>query len=159
MTGVSSISILLHGSLEATWMDLFAELSLQTKKTMLYYEGRDDKLVYRSITFDEKQREEAMRSASKTKSGASDAGVVKMAEKFERTSSKTAATDVRKRTYFKTTGGIRLDYHFGDGRITSNVKTFNKEGRVQIIQLDGAQKEDKDIAYKVVNCWNFFVLL
>mmetsp|Transcript_23831 Transcript_23831/g.60196 ORF Transcript_23831/g.60196 Transcript_23831/m.60196 type:complete len:573 (-) Transcript_23831:1645-3363(-) len=127
---------------------LIRRIELTNKKTMLYYEGRDDKLVYRSITFDEKQREEAMRSASKTKSGASDAGVVKMAEKFERTSSKTAATDVRKRTYFKTTGGIRLDYHFGDGRITSNVKTFNKEGRVQIIQLDGAQKEDKDIAYK-----------
>jgi len=54
--------------------------------------------------------------------------VTKMTEKFLRNESKNANEDVAKRTFYITDKKIRLEYHFGEGKITRSVREYTKDG-------------------------------
>lgn len=59
----------------------------------------------------------------------------KITEKFERDFGLDCDEDVAKRVFYLTENRIRLDFHFGDGRITKSSRVFNKDGQCQVIQV------------------------
>ena len=57
-----------------------------------------------------------------------DSIIVKMTEKFTRDENKSANEDVAKRTFYVVDKKIRLEYHFGEGKITRSVREYSKDG-------------------------------
>ncbi|KAG2393056.1 hypothetical protein C9374_009633 [Naegleria lovaniensis] len=57
-----------------------------------------------------------------------DSIIVKMTEKFTRDESKNANEDVAKRTFYVVDKKIRLEYHYGEGKITRSVREYTKDG-------------------------------
>ena len=92
------------------------------------FEGRGDALVYRSVSV--KEDRTGGNKPQYTLPGGGQAGelvVQKMTQKFERTPSKPADTDVAKRTFYVQEGSIRTLYHYADGRITRATKRHIKD--------------------------------
>lgn len=46
-----------------------------------------------------------------------------------------ADQDVAKRVFYLSEGKIRVDYHYGEGRITRSGRVFHKDGQSQIVQV------------------------
>jgi len=115
------------------------------KKTIETYVGRDDRLVYRSVTFDPS-------SASQIVAGAKEAEpvIVKMAEKYARDPSIDAEADVAKRVYSVTAPGfIRALYQFGDGHVTASSRVYPKETWKPLVTLvDPFAKKPLDSALR-----------
>ncbi|KAL9651624.1 hypothetical protein ABK040_001569 [Willaertia magna] len=62
--------------------------------------------------------------------------IVKMTEKFLRDESKNANEDVARRTFYIIDNRIRLEYHYGEGKITRSVREYTKEGNVLLELID-----------------------
>jgi hypothetical protein len=96
---------------------------------MEFFSGRDDFLIYRSVTFDESAvgaRAKVFSVQTHSSDGGHELPVRKIAEKFGRDKSKSAEQDVRKRTHFLLEGRIRLDYHYGESHITHSQEIIDK---------------------------------
>ncbi|KAI9348730.1 hypothetical protein DFJ73DRAFT_834662 [Zopfochytrium polystomum] len=92
-------------------------------KVMEYFTEREDRLSYRSVTFETAEiPEEYVRDPS---------FVSKMTEKFERSPELPAHEDSKKQTYFIKDEKIRVTYHLEDGRIIDSYKEFKKPNSEQ----------------------------
>ncbi|KAI8925801.1 hypothetical protein BC831DRAFT_459481 [Entophlyctis helioformis] len=83
-----------------------------SRKVMEFFTEREDRLVYRSVTYDV---EDGLRG-----------GVIKMAEKFSRNLELSAQQDVYKKTYFAKEERIRIIFHLEEGRIIASMREFRK---------------------------------
>ncbi|KAJ3328293.1 hypothetical protein HDU76_010208 [Blyttiomyces sp. JEL0837] len=97
---------------------LLKRMEKENKVIELFTE-REDKLVYRSVTFevgdgidDERHRDHNI--------------VLKMTEKFERNLDVPAHEDPAKKTYFAKEDKIKVVYHLEEGRIISSYREFKK---------------------------------
>ena len=104
------------------------------KKTIELYANRRDRLIYRSVTY---------RTATEEKTGETEQHprpleIRKLTEKFSRDDTRNCDDDVAKRVFYLTEDRIRLDFHFGEGRITRSSRVFHKEGHSQIVQVEGS---------------------
>eukprot|EP00759_Apiculatamorpha_spiralis_P037280 PhF_6_TR37188/c0_g1_i1/m.54794 len=103
-------------------------------KIMEYYRGReDDKLIYRSATYDPiEEADVGMTSAIPGHEAHQDADQRvprKMAEKFERNHAVRSENDVYKRTFIlpqKSKGEIWVLYHYGENQITRPFRLYPK---------------------------------
>ncbi|KAI9017013.1 hypothetical protein BC832DRAFT_4135 [Gaertneriomyces semiglobifer] len=85
-------------------------------KVMEYFTERDDRLVYRSVTFeDDAEDDDPVRGA-----------IIKMTEKFDRDPDVSVSQDAAKRTYFLREDKIRVTYHLPAGRIIAATREFRK---------------------------------
>ncbi|KAG2491059.1 hypothetical protein HYH03_010505 [Edaphochlamys debaryana] len=83
--------------------------------------------------------DDASRRARKSKARGGDKRMLpirKMTEKFGRNPALEADADVAKRVYYLTEGRLRVEYHFGEHRITNSSRSFTKDGQSQIVQVD-----------------------
>lgn len=62
--------------------------------------------------------------------------IFKMTEKYARSATKDADADTAKRVYYLAEGRLRVEYHFGEGRVTASSRTFTKDGTSHIVQVD-----------------------
>ncbi|KAL0485221.1 hypothetical protein AKO1_004274, partial [Acrasis kona] len=69
--------------------------------------------------------------------------IVKMTEKFERNREKPANEDVAKRTFYVEKKSIRLEYHYGDGKITRAAREYSKNGEFTTEAHDHYTKQPK----------------
>ena len=127
------------------------------KKIFEHFLDRDDHLVYRSVTYDdvsldEQEDKENMLKIGEGRGNGSgpDNGKVegakqseiptlpflKMTEKFARNHKVAASSDVFKRTYFIAADQIRLNFHFGEDRITASTRLYTKDGLTHITEVD-----------------------
>jgi len=109
------------------------------KKCMEYFEGRDDKLIYRSVSVTPDRDLTGGKTTYTLPGGQLGELVIhKMTEKFERDEKKAAEEDVKKRTYYVRTNQIREIYHYTTGRITSASRTYYKGGQQppDIVEVD-----------------------
>ena len=116
------------------------------KKISEFFKERDDHLIYRSVTYDDADLEEfedadiailnldPEKQAEKNET--SSLPFLKMTEKFSRRSDIPAGEDVYKRTYFVAADQIRLNFHFGEDRITASSRLYTKEGLTHITEVD-----------------------
>ena len=144
------------------------------QKMMETFSGRDDNLVYRSVTYDPVETAKAMAAAEQAAAAAAAAGgrrkkkkseeplqvIRKMTEKFELPDVKAAPEPdadgnagvaipahkrIRKRVFNVVGELIRIDYHYGEGRVTASQKLFYKDGTHDIVQVDPLEPKPGDI--------------
>ncbi|KAI8921991.1 hypothetical protein DFJ77DRAFT_444875 [Powellomyces hirtus] len=87
----------------------------ETIKIVEHFTDREDRLIYRSVTFDGEDDEESERGA-----------IMKMAEKLERNPQVPSHEDAQKRTYFLKEDKIRVVYHREHGKIIPSTREFKK---------------------------------
>jgi hypothetical protein len=109
------------------------------QKCMEYFEGRDDKLIYRSVSVTPDRDV----TGGKSTYLLGELVIHKMTEKFERDPAKRAEDDVKKRTYHVRTNQIKEIYHYTKGQITSASRIYYKTGYPppDIIQVDPSAPE------------------
>ena len=144
------------------------------QKMMETFSGRDDNLVYRSVTYDPVETAKAMAAAEQATAAAAAAGgrrkkkkseeplqvIRKMTEKFElppgvKSSTTIAAKGaasglpahqrIRKRVFNIEGELIRIDYHYGEGRVSASQKLFYKDGTHDIVLVDPLEPKPGDI--------------
>ncbi|TPX32812.1 hypothetical protein SmJEL517_g04139 [Synchytrium microbalum] len=97
------------------------------RKIIEFFETRDDRLKYRSVTFD-----------SPPKGSDDERGpMIKMTEKFTRNTDVGAGVDPSKKTYFLKEEKIRVVYHRDEGRILSSFHEFKKPPPEQKVPFVG----------------------
>ena len=116
------------------------------KKISEYFKERDDHLIYRSVTYDDMDLEAIENAEIATfnqdpekidqKTETTSLPFLKMTEKFSRRPDTPAGEDVYKRTYFVAADQIRLNFHFGEDRITASSRLYTKEGLTHITEVD-----------------------
>ena len=122
------------------------------KKISEFFKERDDHLIYRSVTYDDtnlEEYEESLNGAAGSFNADADNKAfeqqkpesqtlpfLKMTEKFSRRVDVPAGEDVFKRTYFVAADQIRLNFHFGEDRITASSRLYTKEGLTHITEVD-----------------------
>ncbi|KAJ3221485.1 hypothetical protein HK099_003463 [Clydaea vesicula] len=84
-------------------------------KVIEYFTSRDDRLIYRSVTFETHMEAEGEQRLPH-----------KLTEKFERNPNIPASEDPAKKTCFLKEEKIRIVYHLEDGRIIPSFKEFKK---------------------------------
>lgn len=97
------------------------------KKIIELFEGRDDRLTYRSVAFDPPGTPGRVSRFELTVKGFGPLPVRKVTEKYARNLSIPSETDVRKRTHLLAESAVRLDYHYGPAYITSSRVTIDKD--------------------------------
>ncbi|KAJ3015324.1 hypothetical protein HKX48_004663 [Thoreauomyces humboldtii] len=116
----------------------------ETVKIIEHYTDREDRLVYRSVTFDGEDVRAVQTnpllpphtlllltnpfvSQKLPQDDESERGaILKMAEKFDRNPSIPSHLDAQKRTYFLKDDKIRIVYHLEDGKIIPSTREFKK---------------------------------
>eukprot|EP00741_Cyanophora_paradoxa_P015016 tig00020830_g14487.t1 len=104
------------------------------RKTVEVFTERDDRLVYRSVTYE---------GSDKWRGDTADLTIKKMTEKYSRNRAIDAESDIAKRTYYMTQGRIRVEYHTAPGRITASSREYSKDGRTDINSVDPFAREPK----------------
>jgi len=121
---------------------LLCRVEYQGQKIIERFEDRDDKLVYRSATYVQEvtDGDDANAGPGARRLGGADSKrllpIRKMTEKYARNKEKDADEDVAKMVFYLTEGRIRLEYHFGEDRITNSSRMYHKSGQSQIVQVD-----------------------
>eukprot|EP00899_Mesostigma_viride_P013144 jgi/Mesvir1/21830/Mv04215-RA.1 len=144
------------------------------KKTVEVFQDRDDRMVYRSVTYDPeppprppspqaaapglgpgataKEREAAEAAERerrrRQKKVETLAVIRKMTEKFSRDPSGAlpAARDVAMRRYYVASDSIRIDFHYEEERISFNSRTYTKEGLASLTMADPLEPRPGDAA-------------
>jgi len=96
-------------------------------KNMEYFEGRDDHLIYRSVSVT-MDRNDGKTPYLLPVGQLGELVIHKMTEKFGRNDSVSADEDIRKRTYNVRENTIRVIYHYTKGKITSSSRVYYKQG-------------------------------
>eukprot|EP00667_Euglena_gracilis_P002299 EG_transcript_2300 len=121
------------------------------RKVMEFFEGREDRLNYRSATYDPHVAVTISTPGEKTTRSSTDEkpNPRKMTEKFDRNAEVPADQDVAKRTFYNPgspEGTIRIIYHYAAGKITRPSRTYSKGNPVTIEHVDPFAKDPKTSA-------------
>lgn len=117
------------------------------KKIIERFEGRQDRLMYRSVTLKEdrsgmNKMGHTLPSIDSRDSNAAELVYQKATVKYERDPSVDADSDIAKRTFYIQEKRIRTLYHYGDGRITR--KTTMHTGDKTASAQQSIQNDDED---------------
>ncbi|KAJ0405407.1 hypothetical protein ATCC90586_009446 [Pythium insidiosum] len=114
------------------------------KRMAEYYEGRDDCLIFRSVTLASDKDEIDSKNPYVLPGGPTgELAIKKMKEKYGRNPSVPADEDARKKAYNVQDGNIRVHFHYATGKITAGSRTYFKAPGtpVEVIMADpGAPK-------------------
>ena len=98
------------------------------KKTFEFYNGREDKLIYRSVTFDPDQKPTDQDIKFRDNHHPDREAVIKkMTQKFELDPSFPASAQIKKTEFNLQKNEVYIYYHFRDGCITAAQQTFRRE--------------------------------
>jgi hypothetical protein len=113
------------------------------------FQDRDDRLVYRSVSYAPKVETgddplESQPSDSRSAGMEADISedvlpIRKATQKFGRNENVPAAMDVVKRTFFVSSSRIRVDFHYGEDSITASSRLYSRDGPPQITEVDPLQ--------------------
>ncbi|KAJ3415919.1 hypothetical protein HDV05_003760 [Chytridiales sp. JEL 0842] len=91
----------------------------KVNKIIEYFTEREDRLVYRSVTYEPPEHPDDERPRDQS-------AIIKMTEKFERNKNIPAHEDAAKKTYFVKDDKIKVIFHLEDGRIIPSYREFKK---------------------------------
>ncbi|GMH37248.1 hypothetical protein BSKO_05121 [Bryopsis sp. KO-2023] len=104
------------------------------------FQDRDDRLVYRSVTYgkvEPGQEETQQAKSGRRKKRQEDVlPIRKMTEKFARNPEVDSEEDVAKRVFYLSEDQIRIEFHYGKDRVTNSGRVFHKDGHSHIVQVD-----------------------
>lgn len=97
------------------------------KRTMEHFDGRDDFLIFRSVTLTTEKDEVDLKNPYVLPGGPTgELAIKKMKEKFARNPTLAADDDARKKTYNVQEGNIRVNFHYATGKITAGSRVYFK---------------------------------
>ena len=117
-------------------------------KVSEYYEGRTDRLTFRSVTLSSNKADAGARATYTLPGGglAPELYVLKMTQSFARDPNVPSGTDVAKRIFYVGEGRVVSQYHFVTGKITRQTKVYNHtrstNGVPLTAQTDDANNEE-----------------
>jgi hypothetical protein len=112
-------------------------------KVIQYFMGREDFLCRRAVKYDFGKinfSTQMSREWGDLAKKLDSMNIVKMTEKFNRNMKKNANQDVYKRTFFSAENKIRLDYHYGPGKITRSIRRYSDDGEFSTECVDPFMK-------------------
>eukprot|EP00803_Ostreobium_quekettii_P006145 evm.model.scf_58.17 EVM.evm.TU.scf_58.17 scf_58:148652-165934(+) len=114
------------------------------RKMIETYTGRDDRLVYRSVTYSQAspdaERQQDHKPAGVKRKQENLIPIVKMTEKFSRNPDVPADEDVAKRVFYRSQDMIKIEFHYAKNKITNSSRIFHKDGHSNIVQVDPLAK-------------------
>jgi uncharacterized membrane protein YgcG len=128
------------------------------RKTMEFFDGRPDRLVYRSVTYEPRGTVVSGGAAGGASASAAAAAaaasavatstisgltVAKMTQKFARDPTVSAHDDIRKRVFSLRDGTVSVFFHFEDRRITASTRTYTKDGMSSILSVDNFARDPR----------------
>jgi hypothetical protein len=122
------------------------------RKTFERYKGREDKLVYRSVTFNpdwtDKKEKDLMINDNHLASGGTknkgEAVILKMTQKFGLDQDVTAEEQVRRTEFNLSKGRVYIYKHYNSGRITTGSETYIRDELIGGDAKVGGDMNDKD---------------
>lgn len=109
------------------------------KRTMEHFDGRDDFLIFRSVTLTTEKDEVDSKNPYVLPGGPTgELSIKKMKEKFARNPALAADDDARKKTYNVQEGNIRVNFHYATGKITAGSRVYFKtlSTPVEVVMAD-----------------------
>lgn len=109
------------------------------KRTVEHFDGRDDFLIFRSVTLTTEKDEVDAKNPYVLPGGPTgELAIKKMKEKFARDPSRPADDDARKKTYNVQEGNIRVHFHYATGKITAGSRVYFKAPStpVEVVMAD-----------------------
>jgi hypothetical protein len=116
------------------------------KRVVEHFDGRDDFLIFRSVTLATDKDEVDSKNPYILPGGpAGEISINKMKEKFARNPALLADDDQRKRAYNVHEGSIRVYFHYATGKITAGSRVYFKAPNVpvEVIMADPNAKKPK----------------
>ncbi|KAK3273495.1 hypothetical protein CYMTET_18285 [Cymbomonas tetramitiformis] len=123
-------------------------------KTVEHFNSRDDRLVYRSVTYEPLQAKPATPPPAVAPTGKAKRPkkkneeplqpIRKMTEKYTVDKTQKPDKSVAKRTFYVSGDQIRLDFHYGKDKITASSRHYTKEGLSHITQVDPLEEKPRD---------------
>ncbi|KAG7389750.1 hypothetical protein PHYPSEUDO_009670 [Phytophthora pseudosyringae] len=116
------------------------------KRVLEHFDGRDDFLVFRSVTLATDKDEVDSKNPYVLPGGpAGEIAIKKMKEKFARNPALAADDDQRKRGYNVHDGSIRVYFHYATGKITAGSRVYFKAPNVpvEVVMADPSTKKPK----------------
>ncbi|GAB9464868.1 hypothetical protein Gpo141_00002292 [Globisporangium polare] len=109
------------------------------KRTMEHFDGRDDFLIFRSVTLTTEKDEVDSKNPYVLPGGPTgELAIKKMKEKFARNPALAADDDARKKTYNVQEGNIRVNFQYATGKITAGSRVYFKalSTPVEVVMAD-----------------------
>ncbi|KAL3673419.1 hypothetical protein V7S43_001131 [Phytophthora oleae] len=116
------------------------------KRVVEHFDGRDDFLIFRSVTLATDKDEVDSKNPYILPGGpAGEISIKKMKEKFARNSAIVADDDQRKRAFNVHEGSIRVYFHYATGKITAGLRAYYKAPNVpvEVVLADPNAKKPK----------------
>ncbi|KAF4322458.1 hypothetical protein BBO99_00002483 [Phytophthora kernoviae] len=116
------------------------------KRVVEHFDGRDDSLIFRSVTLATDKDEVDSKNPYILPGGPSgEIAIKKMKEKFARNPTLLADEDQRKRAYNIHEGSIRVYFHYATGKITAGSRVYFKAPNVpvEVVMADPNAKKPK----------------
>ncbi|RLN66263.1 hypothetical protein BBJ29_006432 [Phytophthora kernoviae] len=116
------------------------------KRVVEHFDGRDDSLIFRSVTLATDKDEVDSKNPYILPGGPSgEIAIKKMKEKFARNPTLLADEDQRKRAYNIHEGSIRVYFHYATGKITAGSRVYFKAPNVpvEVVMADPNAKKNK----------------
>ncbi|KAG3121353.1 Dynein regulatory complex subunit 7 [Phytophthora idaei] len=116
------------------------------KRVLEHFDGRDDFLIFRSVTLaTDKDEVDAKNPYILPGGPAGEIAIKKMKEKFARNPALGADEDQRKRAYNVHEGSIRVYFHYATGKITAGSRVYFKAPNVpvEVVMADPNAKKPK----------------
>lgn len=117
-------------------------------KTFEYYKGREDRLIYRSVTFDPHRQKEQQDLSIKDNHLQEDVVLKKMTQKFELDPSMPAESQIKKTEFNLEKKRVYIYYHYKDGKITANYQEFSRDdliGQSKLSDMNEGQSEETQL--------------
>jgi hypothetical protein len=114
-------------------------------KTFEFYKGREDRLIYRSVTFDPHKQKEQQDLFLKENHLQEDVVIKKMTQKFELDPGMPAESQIKKTEFNLDKKRVYIYYHYKDGKITANYQEFSRDDLIgQSKMSDMNEKESEE---------------
>jgi hypothetical protein len=97
------------------------------KKTVEKYKNREDKLVYRSVTFVHSNKIDPTYELVFPDNHCGDVVIKKMSQKFELDPEKSAEEQMRKTEFNLEKKKVDIYYHFKEGKVTAKNKSYHRD--------------------------------
>ena len=119
------------------------------RKTFERYKGREDKLVYRSVTFnpdtsDKKEKDLTLNDNHHLDKNKGEVVILKMTQKFALDPEQTAEEQIRRTEFNLAKGRVYIYKHYNSGRITTGAETYIRDELIGGDAKVGGDMNDKD---------------
>lgn len=118
------------------------------RKTFERYKGREDKLIYRSVTFDPRRpkgkKDLTIQDNHCNKNNKDESVILKMSQRFALDPEIPAEQQIRKTEFNLEKGRVFIYYHYREGKVTSNSESFIRDELIGEAKLGDMNEKDTE---------------